>query len=246
MKFQITNYKSQINYKFQKCLAFGALDLALVCFLVLGIWSFSNAQTAPEFLVSWQAVNYVPAGYQGKIFPSRNTPIKVGFDLIDKNKIVDLSANDIQWYLDGEMIQYGKGLKSFLFNSGGLEHKIRIVALNYQGAGTRMDHVITISSLKPKVVIAARTPDGILGLGTQILEALPYFFNVSSPDDLSFSWTSNNQPVQGVAQYPQFLTLNLESPGSTPKATELTISATVRNAVDKAEFGNKKISLKIK
>ena len=50
------------------------------------------AQASPEFLISWRAVNYVPADYQGKILPSKSSPIEAGFDLVDKNKIVDFRS----------------------------------------------------------------------------------------------------------------------------------------------------------
>ncbi len=228
---------NRIKIKFQ-------IIFSLIIGCLLLVVGYAGAQSAPEFLVSWQAVNYVPPSYQGKIFPSRATPVQIGFDLIDKNRIVDLSTNDIQWYLDGEIIQYGKGLKSFLFNSKGIDHEIRIAVLDYQG--TRLDKTLTVPGLKPKVVIDARTPDNILGLGTHVLETLPYFFNVSNLQDLSFNWTSDNKPVQGSVQFPQFFILNLGSPGSAPKETDLTISATVRNVFDQSEVGNKKIILKIK
>lgn len=222
-------------------------NIILIFFLAAGgylLIADVSAQSAPEFLVSWRAINYVPPSYLGKIFPSRNSPVEVGFDLLDKNKIIDLSGNEIQWFLDGELLKYGKGLKTIFFNSQGINHKIRITVFDYKGA--KLDKIITIPGTSPKVVINARTPDDNIGLGTHVFEALPYFFNVAGLGDLSFSWASNNQPMEGLAEYPQFFTLNLESAGSIPIETGLTISTTVRNIFNRSELGTKKINLTIK
>ena len=61
------------------------------------------AQAAPEFLVSWRAVGYVPPDYQGKILPNKNSRVEMGFDLIAQNKIADLSRYNISWFLDFEV-----------------------------------------------------------------------------------------------------------------------------------------------
>src|SRR3989338_4500294 len=95
-------------------------NLKLILILVVGYWLLvvgqAKAQTPPEFLVSWRALNYVPADYQGKIFPTKSTRVEAAFDLIDKNKVADLSRNEIAWYLNNNFLRSGVGLKTIAFD----------------------------------------------------------------------------------------------------------------------------------
>ncbi len=63
----------------------------------------ANAQTAssPQFLVTWKASNsYIPSFYQGKALPSLEIEITASLELISNGHVVDLSSQNIYWYLD--------------------------------------------------------------------------------------------------------------------------------------------------
>ena len=67
------------------------LFLTVIVFLILYLVSGKNSLAAsPQFLVSWQVENYAPAWYQGKIFPVKDTPIVVSFELIENGRLVNL------------------------------------------------------------------------------------------------------------------------------------------------------------
>lgn len=106
LKLKIKNIK--IKFKIFLRSVFFAFSFL---FLVFSFPLLAFGQTAPEFLVSWRASNYVPADYQGKILPSKNSAVEIGFDVIDKNKIADLSRHNINWFLGDNLIRSGVGLK---------------------------------------------------------------------------------------------------------------------------------------
>src|SRR3989338_8026257 len=113
----------------------------LIVVFVFLILNSVDAQTAlPQFLVSWQAQSYAPARYQGKIFPTKGTPIVISFELIDNGKIVDLSKTAVRWYINDELVKNednGLGIKSLQFNLpdyAGQETEIRIAIPDYKGS----------------------------------------------------------------------------------------------------------------
>lgn len=214
-------------------------SLAIIgCWLL--IFSQTNAQTAPEFLVSWRTVNYVPPGFQGKILPSRSSLIEIGFDLVDNNKIVNFSNHQIKWFLNNKLLQSGVGLKTVRFNSQRADNLIRIRVEDYRGRS--VSKILTILTARPEVLINSRIPDKNINLGNYTLEVLPYFFNVSDLAELSFRWSVNNRLIRGANS--SLFNLNLESEGS-PITTDLTVSATISNNLNPLEVGRKIIKLTV-
>jgi len=218
------------------------LIISLVAGICLLAFNQTSAQVIPEFLVSWQAINYVPPSYQGKILPTKSSLIEVGFDLIDNAKIADLSKYKISWTLDDELFKSGLGLKTIRFNSKNTGHRLGITVSGYKGAN--LDKILTFSRQEPQVIIDAKIPSTQIGLGQHQLEALPYFFNVSDLKELVFDWSTNDQPAK-TAENPQIFDLILESKGA-PVETNLNISVSVINSSNALEYGGKKINLTVK
>lgn len=232
MKSQIPNHKLQINWR-----------LALIGILAFGIWNFGEAQTALEFLISWRAANYVPASYQGKNFPINATPIEIGFDLVESGKIINLAANEVRWFLDGDLFKSGNGLRTIRFNSKSSSQQIRILITNYKGAN--LEKIFFIPAQTPQLIIDTRLPNASAGLGKYRLEALPYFFNIFSLPELKFDWSINNQPAGGGAENPEILDLNFSSE-SAPAETKVRISAIVSNRFNPIELSSESVELTIK
>src|SRR3989338_2362373 len=90
-------------------------------FLIAGLFllAFSGVshaqQNSGRFLVSWRAKNYAPPQFLGKTFPNNGVAVEIGFDFIDRNRIVDLSNTEIRWTLDNAPAAAGLGLKTFSF-----------------------------------------------------------------------------------------------------------------------------------
>ncbi len=219
---------------------FNKLSVRLAVVLVVGCWllvvSYTGAQVAPQFLVSWQAANYVPPDYQGLILPSNNSPVEISFDLIDNGRVVNLSRYNIRWSLDDKLFASGPGLKSASFLGSSDDQTIRITVAGYNGVD--LDKFVEIPGTRPEVVIEAKSPTRTRGLGEQEFAALPYFFNAASLSELLFFWRVNGQQVDQAAANPEVLTLNLSS-GDAPAQTEIVISASVQNVFNILEVASK-------
>lgn len=221
--------------------------------LVVAIAAFASVvygQSAPEFLVSWRAASYAPSDYQGKILPSNGSRVEVGFDLIDKNKIVDLSRQNISWFLGNNFLRSGVGLKKLTLNlTDNRAQTIRITIGNYNNED--LDHLFLLPVVEPDAIISVKTPyetarnQTFLPLKNHLLEARPFFFNVGNLNELQFKWRVNGNSVSGTAENPNFLNLNLESQGA-PQLTEITVSLGVSNLLNELEIAGKSLNFIIK
>jgi len=212
-------------------------------FLILTINSLilltsqANAQTAPEFLISWKALSYAPASYQGKIFPTNNTPAEVGFDVIDNNKVINLSKSEINWELNGKFLTSGIGLKTARFNSGAQEQTIRITILDYKDQN--LISTVLIPSFRPEIIIESKILDKKIKGEEHDFTALPYFFNIVNSSELSFNWKINGDQISGSAGNPGALSLNLGSRAQSGNV-DIILSVIVKNIFDEFESAIKK------
>lgn len=205
----------------------------------LGFWLLAKAQTVPRVILTWQAQNFVPAGYSGKILPSPGTNIKLGLEVIKENKIQDLSKINIRWYLDGKLLTQGLGLKETNFNvSRGVtySHFVRAVVLDTEEISGGVD----IPIVSPKVIIKTPAPfANFLSLGKTNLQAVPYFFNVAGLKELVFNWAVNDKTIKGTD------VLELELAPPIPLNNNLRIRVTAQNLNNALEFGSKEINLNV-
>jgi hypothetical protein len=215
--------------------------LLIFCLGVLGIASLVTAQTASQVLITWQALSFAPAEYQGKILPSTGTNIKLGLELVTENKLQDLSKADILWYLDEKLLGRGQGLKENVFaaHKGATDsHFVRVV-VNYKNQ--EFDGTVDIPIINPRVVIETSVPTSTsISLGKNIFQAVPYFFNISNIRELIFNWTINDQTIKGD----NLLELNLTAP-PIPSNRNLNIKITAQNLNNNLEFGTKEINLNV-
>lgn len=228
--------------------------LSIITSMVLfSIAQFSSAQTvaAPEFLVTWSAKTYVPSDYLGKILPTKSSQVSIGLDLVDRNKIADLSGATISWFLNENFIRSGVGLKNININlNGGLSSNIRVSITDY--SADELDHIFSIQSVEPEIVIDTKNPLILsrnqiqLPAKDHLLEARPFFFNITNPNELNFKWRVDNKLISGSAENPGFLNLNLGTTGGTAKETRMTVSASATNIRDQFEFGSKSYNFSVK
>lgn len=214
------------------------------------VFSLSSAQTSPEFLVSWRALNFVPADYQGKSLPSKSSMVEIGFDVIDGNKLANLSRSNISWYLGNNQIASGVGMKTIsVAIPTDLDQVIRMTVTGYNGADLDFGFIIPVS--KPKIVLSTKTPtitaknQRFLPVRSHLFKAQPFFFNVNNLRDLTFKWQVNSEIVSGTAGNPEFMSMELESNG-TPKESQFTVSAAASNINNQLEFGSKSLNFIVK
>lgn len=216
----------------------------LILTVILG-WSSGRAQSEPLILLSWQAKNFAPAGFQGKNLPIINTPIVVGLDLIEKSQLVNLKNYEIRWYLDGNFADSGKGMTIFEFRGGKLggadEHSIRAEIIDYNGQNLTKN--LSVPLVKPQIVIVP--PYQINGapavkFGDNYFEALPYFFNVGELGNLEINWDAAGVRTQGETANQNVL--NLQIPTSTPNGLSLPIKVIIKNKNQPLEIYNQTIN----
>ena len=239
----------------------GFLSASLAVLGLLSVFS-ANAQTTPkipaltlptnpnfDLLISWRATNYVPANYQGKIMPSNNSSIEVSFDALNQGKFVDLSKQNIIWYLNDNFLQSGIGLKSVKFTASQLNPVISISIPNYKdskySAGD-IEGVITIPTTSAKVVIDAPYPAKAIKIGDNLFQALPYFFNVADLGQLNFNWNVDGSDVAGQSGNANILKLTTATEGSPVAGANTSINVTAQNPASNFEFARNYINLDIK
>jgi len=237
-----------MNYKFFKK---NFLILWIMLFLILySLFMIppASAQVAPEFMVTWKANNYVPSDYQGRILPIDKTIIEIAFEVIDKNKIADLSKTEIFWHINGRFQNSGPGIKNFNFEANKLirDQLIEIIIPNYQtmAEGIKLNKTLTIPLAKPDVIINSPYPNNEIAAVQNEFKALPYFFNiVNPPTDLFFNWQANTQKIEGGVENPNLLTLDASNLTS---GAEFNVKLFAQNLFEETEFANQLITLRIK
>ncbi len=240
--FRFWPFEFASNFEFR----ISCLILFFISYFLLLTSNTALAQTAPQFLVSWKAVNFIPSDYSEKILPSNGSRIEVGFDLIDRNKTVNLSGYEISWFVNNEVAVQRNGLKSFSFNaSGNAPQTVRMVVSGY--LDSELENTVTIPLANPKIIIDARQPVKYalnrteLPLKNHIFEMRPFFFNVNSLSELDLKWRLNGNLIATDPQNPEFASLELLSEGR-PKQTELNLSASASNRSNILELASKTIN----
>ena len=162
----------------------------------------------PELFITWRAENYTPPGYSGRVLPSVGTPMEASFELVDGGKIIDVSKYEIRWLFGDRFYKTATGLKTLSYapslTSESVPLKITVVGYN----GGDMEKEITIPIARPEIVIAAPYPNREIGPGKNIFRALPYFFNIQSPSELSFEWLVNKEKAVSGGENPDSLELD--------------------------------------
>ncbi len=218
-------------------------------YILSSVLSSVSAQTSIQFLTSWQAQNYAPSWYRGKIFATRGVPVEINFELIDKGKIVDLSKTIVRWYVNDKLVaneDNGLGLKILKIivpDYAGRETNIRIAIIDYLGGDTLYKN-IAIPIVAPEAVIDAPYADRKIGFGQSVFTATPFFFNVKSLDNLSIDWFTPEQNAGGQSGNSWSLNLNIEP--ATPSGSIINLSVTVRSVLTDLESAAKNIQLQIK
>jgi len=198
------------------------------------------AQTTPEILISWKASNFVPASYLGKIYPTKDSIVEVGVDLLNGNTLIDLSKVEVGWFLDGRFLNSGVGLKHIRFQTtkgNNNDHALRVTLL-YQG--NDLGQSITIPIVSPEVVIDTASPTNAINIPTITFRGLPYFFNVQDIQKLNFQWSVNNETIAGNKDNPDFLKLQIPT---VAKNKPLSLSLSIFNQLNSLEFGSRVLNI---
>ena len=250
----------------KKYYSFAIYSALLGLFLTLSAKAQFNipAEPAPpinpnfDFIISWRAVNYVPADFNGKILPSKNSPIQISFDILDldNGKFVDIAQQQIEWYLNDKLLKSGIGLKSISFPANSrYEHPIEIVIPNYNDDkynkggynGAELNAVTSIPAASPKIVINAPYPNKTIPIGENLFQALPYFFNINTLNQLKIGWNiDGTEYYNDQANRQDILNLSTDTQGQAAEGANISIQASAQNILNQLELAKDYINLDIK
>lgn len=208
--------------------------LVVAIFLfALAMCSSAYAQTsAPRFLITWKvAGSYLPSFYPDKAIPTYGSVITASVLLLSpQGNLINLGSQTIYWYLNGTLIGGGQGVQSVSFlplNEPPTINTLEVDIPNYNGA--YLIHSAPIQTTRPVVIIEAPYPSSKVAVNSIAVTALPYFFNTTSPSNLSYSWTVNGRAGANT-ENPQIADILL--PASTTPGTALNVSLTTTNPRD--------------
>src|ERR1039458_3932339 len=77
-----------------------------------------HAQTvsSPQFLVTWKATeSYIPPFYTWKALPTAGSNIVASVELVSGGRIINISSQNIYWYLDDVLMGGGAGVQQITF-----------------------------------------------------------------------------------------------------------------------------------
>src|SRR3989304_3003224 len=111
--------------------------LPLLTLFAAFVLSASAQNETISAVMTWGALSYVPPTYKGRVLPTAGTPIVAALELLDGEKIINLSSAPISWLLDGKLIDSGVGKKTVSFKAAagriGGTHNVRAV-IQYKNA----------------------------------------------------------------------------------------------------------------
>jgi len=185
-----------------------------------------SALILPTIILTWQAHAYVPAGYQGKILPPRDSTVDVYLEFVDAGKIIPLDTRTIQWTVNGRFLAGGSGLTRLSFPLDQFTTRTYAVTATVKDYNDQdVAKTIVINRTNPLVIFGV--PSSVKDAeGTHLnFTAAPFFFSSSNPSDYLFNWF-----VNGIAAAAQIGNLNvLLPPTNNQQTVSVDVSASNRN-----------------
>jgi len=214
------------------------------CLFILD--KISLAQSSPEMFITWESSNYAPNNYKGKILPIESSVVSASVLVIDNGKIADLSRAEIRWFSERKLLGSGVGLTGIKFEipiNAISSARIEAEIINYKGGAT-LEDFIRIPIARPEVVIEAsgQLSEKIIIAGINTIKALPYFFNINSLEQLSFTWEANNQEIKEQGKTGETLELDITDGAG----NLLNLGVKARNNIKNIEFARSLLNLEIK
>jgi len=213
---------------------FSVLNFSIILALVLSLLIFhlSSAQ-GPQIFITWSTEGYAPPWYAGKILPTSRSHIKARVAVLGPSSFMDLSQEQINWYVNGVPIQSGVGIQTVEFDvptqtQPSLDLKAQLISLE----GGPYSKSIRVPIVKPEAVIEARYPGGtISGQKNIFVAALPFFFRAQSASELNFSWQVNGETPANLTDPER---LNIKSAAGFGSGSEVLVSLAIQNGNESA------------
>lgn len=220
----------------------------ILALLIVPFFAFAQTVSlaAPELMLTWQAENFAPAEFRGKIFPVKGSRITVALNLIEDNRIADISRTEVRWFVDNNLVSAGTGAQLFEYRiPQGATDEIRLRAQlpNHRGAIIEKEIIIPIAS--PEVILQSKHPNNETPRGEITLKAIPYFFNTQQLAHISLQWLVNNQPPEIGEEIEALDEINITVPEGTPAGSRIDIRVIAKNIMQETEFAIRSLLLTI-
>lgn len=220
----------------------GSIFLGTLIGILFLFPSATIGQTTNPVIITWQANNYFPASYAGKAAVTPGTLVIASAEINQNGKLTDLTGADIRWYVDDELVGSGTGMKTVSLSARQQQSGYQNLRVVVNIGGASLENSIQIPISQPIVVIATPSPDKTVRAGDQLnIEAVPFFFNVGSLDELKFTWLINNQQVTGQDNR---VSVNVGTPQSIYQ-NSIPVAVTVQNSLNPYEFNRGFVNLSI-
>lgn len=197
--------------------------------------------SVPKLFLTWSSNTYVPPGFAGKIMPTANSQITASVELIDGGKIIDLSRQNVYWYVNNNFLSGGIGLQSVTFRApeaaGGML-PFRVEVPDYS-KGDQLK-TIEIPIVRPEAIIEMPFPSGKFSSSPLQLIGQPYFFNADTVSKLIMNWNVNGQTPSG-AENPQ--TLNVKFGQTIAPGLPVSVSLSINNTKSQYESASNSATL---
>lgn len=203
----------------------------VIIFSFITLFIFSKSvkaqQSQPQFLFSWESTNsYAPSFFIGKILPNAQSQVVATFELISNGKPIDLSNENIYWYLNNNLIGGGVGTQQLMFPLFGMPQQIENLRIELPNYSTGyLIYNIDLPFINPHSIIYAPYYNGVFNGSDAIVTALSYFFNDNS-NNLIYNWSVNGQSGSSV-ENPNILHITIPT-GSAENST-INISLQTKN-----------------
>lgn len=199
-------------------------------------------KAANDFILSWSADSYVPADYEGKALPTRNSQIRVAAEPAKKLPL-DPDKLYYNWSLDDDYAGYASGLgKSVLrFQVTKWTGDTHIITLQVKDANDILldTSVLSITIVDPQLLLTKQNEDYALqnslstGTGQEIkFFAVPLFFHIRTLADIDWQWSFAGQNLTNPDdKNPNLLDLKIP-PGKLSQTLEKNLSLNIFNKGD--------------
>lgn len=200
----------------------------------------------PDFLVSWEAQTTIPQGYSGKAYPTEGADIRIGFEVIKDGKIIDISKQEVRWYIGTKMITKGIGMQSIIlknneFSGNDILMKFSVNLYDEEEGGfSFVEKRFNIPVVEPQVVIENSLFSKNISTNSKIfLNAKPFFFK---SQNLRIQWAVNGSSISKEENQSASFILDT---GNVASGSRVNAKATITNIENKGDSASKRIDLYI-
>lgn len=223
----------------------------VITFLFAGSFSYAQTQSnstpssSARLVLTWKANTLYPSDYTGKAFPGARSSITASVEGYSGGKWIDLSHASVTWLLDDKVIGRGVGMRELMFKIP--ERPDSVLTLRAKAVlpspELTLESVSSIPVMGPQVVLNTPFPSQTVAAQSRFtVEAIPYFWNIETINDILFSWTANDTQKNSLGE--RAISLTVGTP-SNDFEKNLLVTVLLQNPKLPTEFAKQTTQLEI-